>query len=171
MLFIWCAGYPSNGDPSEWEEFKELGKDLFTKQSIKYNEWMREEGFPINTNNKAITDSPYLNVYGYPEELDYIDIRPLPDKWFRVDAFMRKGEQEFKIPDQIRERDEQKSQLIYLSMGSMGSVDVNLMKRFVAILSKSNHKFIVSKGVRGDEYELADNMWVRSRFRRQKCCH
>ena len=39
MLFIWCAGYPSNGDPSEWEEFKELGKDLFTKQSIKYNEW------------------------------------------------------------------------------------------------------------------------------------
>ncbi|CAG2180630.1 unnamed protein product [Oppiella nova] len=64
-----CSGYPSNGDPSEWEEFKELGKDLFTKQSIKYNEWMREEGFPITTNNKAIIDSPYLNIYGYPEEL------------------------------------------------------------------------------------------------------
>jgi len=120
---------------------------------------MTEEGFPTVEVNKPYSESPYLNIYGYPEELDYTDIRPIPEKWCRIDAFMRKGEQEFKIPEKFRERDEQKSKLIYLSMGSMGSVDVNLMKRFVKILSKSNHKFIVSKGVRGDEYELADNMW------------
>jgi UDP:flavonoid glycosyltransferase YjiC (YdhE family) len=41
----------------------------------------------------------------------------------------------------------------------MGSVDVELMKRLVEILAKSPHKFIVSKGLLHDKYELADNMW------------
>ncbi|CAG2178846.1 unnamed protein product [Oppiella nova] len=33
------------------------------------------------------------------------------------------------------------------------------MKRLVAILSKSKHRFIVSKGVNHEKYSLADNMW------------
>ncbi|CAG2118169.1 unnamed protein product, partial [Medioppia subpectinata] len=64
-----------------------------------------KEGFPLVANNRAIPDSPYLNIYGYPEELDYTDICPMREKWFRIDAFMRKSEQEFKIPDKFRERD------------------------------------------------------------------
>ncbi|CAG2104069.1 unnamed protein product [Medioppia subpectinata] len=103
------SGYPSNGDRKEWEKFKELSKDMFKNQSFKYNEWMKEKGFPVTTNNRAIDDSPYLNIYGYPEELDYTDLRPLPEKWLRVDAFMRRGEkQEFKIPDKFRDRDIEK---------------------------------------------------------------
>ncbi|CAG2105980.1 unnamed protein product [Medioppia subpectinata] len=39
------------------------------------------------------------------------------------------------------------------------SANVDLMKRLVSILSISQHKIIVSKGVLGDTYELADNMW------------
>ncbi|CAG2119249.1 unnamed protein product, partial [Medioppia subpectinata] len=155
-----CSGYPSNGDRQKWQEFRELSKNMFKKQSIKYNEWMKEEGFPVNNENNTLPNSPYLNIYGFPEELDYTDLRPLPEKWLRVDTFMRKGEkQEFKIPDKFRDRDIEKSKLIYLSLGSMGSVNVDLMKRLLSILSKSNHKFIVSKGLLGDTYELADNMW------------
>lgn len=42
----------------------------------------------------------------------------------------------------------------------MGSIDVELMKRIVAVLAKTPHKYIVSKGLRGDEYELpAANCW------------
>ncbi|CAG2109691.1 unnamed protein product [Medioppia subpectinata] len=112
------SGYPSNGNRKEWEKFKELSKDtMFKSQSIKYNEWMKEEGFPATTNNRVIDDSPYFNIYGYPEELDYTDLRPLPEKWLRVDTFMRRGEKQ------------------------------------------DQHKIIVSKGVLGDTYELADNMW------------
>jgi len=33
------------------------------------------------------------------------------------------------------------------------------MKRLVNILSKTKHKFIVSKGFLGETYELPDNMW------------
>ena len=106
--------------------------------------------------------SPFLNMYAYPEELDYTDIRPIPDKWVALDTFARKGEEKFEIPDKFKDRDEETQKLIYLSMGSMGSIDVELMKRLVGILAKSRHKFIVSKGLLGDEYELADNMWGRN---------
>ncbi len=49
--------------------------------------------------------------------------------------------------------------LVYLSLGSLGSADVELMKRLVRVLSRSPHRFIVSKGPQHSEFELADNMW------------
>jgi UDP:flavonoid glycosyltransferase YjiC (YdhE family) len=64
--------------------------------------------------------------------------------------------QHFEIPQKLRNKS---GKLIYLSMGSMGGADLELMKRLVSILSKSKHRFIVSKGVFHDQYELADNMW------------
>ncbi|CAG2109768.1 unnamed protein product, partial [Medioppia subpectinata] len=153
------SGYPSN-DPKDWDKYRAFMTDAHKRRNIIYNEWMKEEGYPINTDNTSFPISPYLNIYGYPEELDYTDIRPIPQKWLRVDTFMRRGEkQEFKIPDKFRDRDIEKNKLIYLSLGSMGSANVDLMKKLVSILSKSQHKIIVSKGVLGDTYELADNMW------------
>ena len=122
---------------------------------------MTELNLPTLDQNQGmcIPHSPFLNIYGYPAELDYTDIRPNPDKWVGVDAFTRKGEETFDIPEKFKDRDEKTQKLIYLSLGSMGSIDVELMKRLVGILAKSNHKFIVSKGLLGDQYELADNMW------------
>ena len=49
--------------------------------------------------------------------------------------------------------------LVYLSLGSLGSADVELMQRLVDVLSRAPHRFIVSKGPQHDEFELADNMW------------
>jgi UDP:flavonoid glycosyltransferase YjiC (YdhE family) len=70
---------------------------------------------------------------------------------------MRSGNEDtFEIPEKLRNKS---GKLIYLSMGSMGGTDVELMKRLVSILSKSKHRFIVSKGPLHDQYELADNMW------------
>jgi UDP:flavonoid glycosyltransferase YjiC (YdhE family) len=93
----------------------------------------------------------------FPEEVDYTDIRQMPSKWHRFDCFKRSGNEDtFEIPEKLRNKS---GKLIYLSMGSMGGADVNLMKRLVSILSKSKHRFIVSKGPLHDEYELADNMW------------
>ena len=51
------------------------------------------------------------------------------------------------------------SALIYLSLGSLGSADVDLMRRLVDVLGRTPHRYIVSKGPRHEEYELAPNMW------------
>ena len=48
--------------------------------------------------------------------------------------------------------------LVYLSLGSLGSADVELMRALVAALADTPHRYIVSRGPRHDEYELADNM-------------
>ncbi len=101
--------------------------------------------------------SPYLNIYGFPLELDYLDMRPLPQKWYRFDNLKRSGTQyHFELPESVRNSS---GKLIYFSMGSMGGADIDLMKRLITILSKSPNKFIVSKGPLHEQIELSDNMW------------
>ena len=41
-----------------------------------------------------------------------------------------------------------------LLLGTLGSIDVELMRRITTALGKTPHKFIVSKGQRHDEYDL-----------------
>jgi UDP:flavonoid glycosyltransferase YjiC (YdhE family) len=48
--------------------------------------------------------------------------------------------------------------LVYLSLGSLGSADVDLMQRLVDVLAKTPHRYIVSKGPQHDLITLADNM-------------
>ncbi len=52
---------------------------------------------------------------------------------------------------------------MYLSLGSLGSADVELMRRLVAVLADTPHRYVVSKGPRADEFELPDNMWGEAR--------
>lgn len=48
--------------------------------------------------------------------------------------------------------------LVYLSMGSMGSVNLKLMRRLVEALGKTKHKYIVSKGHLHEHLKLERNM-------------
>lgn len=100
----------------------------------------------------------FVETKGYPEELDYADIFPIPENFARVDAFMRQTPDKYELPPQVQEMPGEK--LIYLSLGSMGSVDIVLMQRITSILAKNEkYRVIVSKGPRADEYELPSNCW------------
>ena len=48
--------------------------------------------------------------------------------------------------------------LIYVSLGSLGSADVELMNRLVAALAETPHRYVVSKGPQHELIELAQNM-------------
>jgi len=137
--------------------FKQIRKELNAQVWKSFNNWIISEGYPSLPENKFIIPSPYLNIYGFPEEVDYTDVIQLPENWYRLDSFKRSGDKDsFEIPQKLKNRS---GKLIYLSMGSMGGADVKLMKRLVSILSKSQHRFIVSKGPLHDSYDLAHNMW------------
>jgi len=139
------------------ENFREEKSKALKETWNSFNNWIVSQGLPPLPHNKFILPSPYLNIYMFPEEIDYTDLRQLPSNWYRFDCFKRSGNEEsFEIPEKLRNRS---GKLIYLSMGSMGGADVQLMKKLVSILSKSEHRFIVSKGPLHEEYELADNMW------------
>ncbi|MGZ4318297.1 MAG: glycosyltransferase, partial [Gaiellaceae bacterium] len=48
--------------------------------------------------------------------------------------------------------------LVYVSLGSLGSADVELMNRLVAALADTPHRYVVSKGPQHELIELAPNM-------------
>ncbi|CAG2167877.1 unnamed protein product [Oppiella nova] len=152
------SGLSSLADPSEWKHYRDVRKQyLDTEPWIKYNEFMVLKGCPPLQENKFMYTHKYLNIYGYPLELDYLDLRPIPRNVIRFDNLKRTEEDlSFEIPVPLRDRP---GKLVYFSMGSMGGVDVKNMKRLIDILSKSKHRFIVSKGPKHTEYELPDNMW------------
>jgi UDP:flavonoid glycosyltransferase YjiC (YdhE family) len=102
--------------------------------------------------------SPDLNLYVYPQTVDYVDRRPLDDTWTRLDSAVRATDAAFELPESMADRPAG-SALVYLSLGSLGSADVELMRRLVAVLADTPHRYIVSKGPQHADYELASNMW------------
>jgi len=64
----------------------------------------------------------------------------------------------FELPAKFKQELNGKK-LIYFSFGSMGAVDVELMKRISTVLGKTPYRCIVSKGPLADEYDLPDNCW------------
>ena len=44
---------------------------------------------------------------------------------------------------------------MYLSLGSLGSADVELMRRLVGEVADSPHRFVVSKGPQHELFDLA----------------
>ncbi|XP_017492347.1 PREDICTED: uncharacterized UDP-glucosyltransferase YojK-like, partial [Rhagoletis zephyria] len=155
------SGYSVNGDRTDWDEFRSYRKafrDLYIKyQTLLYQEFdyePTEEDFPLPRG--SYPQCKYGYIYGYPEELDYHDVIRIPENYIRVDGFCRESTEPFQLPEGFRKESEK---LIFFSLGSMGGVDVELMKRVTSILSKTPHKTIVSKGPLADEYELPENCW------------
>ena len=148
---------PTNTEREVKEKYRQQLWERNIDLWYKYRDQLIAIGCPPLYEFQYWSPSPYANFYLQPKELDYTDIRPLPDTFHGFDNFKRTGNEDtFEIPESLKNRS---GKLIYLSLGSMGSGNVELMKRLVAILSKSKHRFIVSKGVNHNEYELADNMW------------
>ena len=74
-----------------------------------------------------------------------------------MDSSVRETDEEYELPAEVANRPDD-SALIYLSLGSLGGADVELMQRLVDVLGTTRHRFIVSKGPQADRITLADNM-------------
>ncbi len=95
--------------------------------------------------------SPWLNLYVYPDELDYPRERPLGPTWHNLQASVR-------TTDDPWSPDAGEGRLVYLSLGSLGSADVGLMQRLIDVLGTTDHRVVVSMGPQHDQLTLADNM-------------
>ena len=69
-----------------------------------------------------------LNLSVYPAVADYPRSRPLGSTWHRLESSVRETEEPFEVPESLRDGD---GSLVYLSLGSLGSADVELMRRLV----------------------------------------
>ncbi|NP_001310045.1 uncharacterized UDP-glucosyltransferase YdhE-like [Tetranychus urticae] len=157
------SGYSVNSDKSKWSEFKDVfnkANAMLFKMPSHISEAM---GFP-EFDPDAFDIEEFLGkvqsfgFYHYPADLDFTECAPIRPNWHRIDCWVRKPDvdTEFVIPEKLQDKP---GKLIYFSLGTLASVDTSMMKKLIAILAKSPHRFIVSKGPRGDALELADNMW------------
>ena len=151
------SGLPA-ADRSEWAAFRARYDETHRPMWTAFDTWVREQGAPALPDLQFIHASEHLNMYVYPEALDYIAARPLDATWHRLESSVRTTDAPFELPAQVRDRPSD-SALIYLSLGSLGSADVELMRRIVESLGRTRHRFIVSKGPQQAEYDLAPNMW------------
>ena len=150
------SGYAQD-DKGPWPAFIDQYRSTHFEMWSAFNEWVQQQGAPALPELEFIHESEAANLYVYPKEADYTDVRPLDDTWHRMDSSVRETDDNYQLPEKVRNRPEG-SALIYLSLGSLGSADVALMKRLVDVLGTTPHRFIVSKGPQHNDFELADNM-------------
>jgi len=151
------SGLPSD-DGSDWAAFAAEYDRAHRETWAAYDEWMRGQGARPLPDLEFMHASETLNLYVYPEVADYTDRRPVDATWRRLDSSVRATDAAFELPEVPASRPAG-SALIYLSLGSLGSADVDLMRRLVGVLADTPHRYIVSKGPQHAEFDLAPNMW------------
>ncbi len=155
------SGYPQ-ADSSDWKQFRFEFESTHRDMWSSFNDFVVKSGAPVLPDLEFIHTSKVANLYVYPAEADYVGERPLDSTWTRMDSSVRSTDEPYEIPTEVANRPEA-SALVYLSLGSLGSADVDLMKRIISVLGKTPHRYVVSMGPAHDEYVLAENM-VGSEF-------
>jgi MGT family glycosyltransferase len=145
------SGYPT-ADRTRWAEFREEYARTAGEMQAAFSEFCVERGAPPLSELEFVHESPWLNLYLYPDDLDYARSRALDNTWSNLETSVRATDPEWDPPA----RDG--ASLIYVSLGSLGSADVALMKRLVDVLSRTPQQYVVSKGPQHEAYELAGNM-------------
>jgi MGT family glycosyltransferase len=154
------SGYPIDDD-SGWAEFRAEYERSHRQTWERYNAFVVDAGAPPLPDLEFIHESDVLNLSVYPEVADYPRSRPLAPTWHRLESSVRETEEPFEAPEPLRDGE---GSLVYLSLGSLGSADIELMRRLVSVLAETPHRYIVSKGPRADELDLPDNMWGEARL-------
>ena len=151
------SGLPASSSAT-WVPFREEFDRTHRESWAAFNAWVQEQGAPPLPELEFMHTSPDLNLYVYPEAIDYTDARPLDSSWHRLDSSVRgvpTDDGGFDLSMLERNDD---VRLVYLSLGSLGSADVDLMRRLIELLAGLPYRFVVSMGPCHAELTLADNM-------------
>jgi MGT family glycosyltransferase len=145
------SGYPSEnrtGWPEFWTEYDRVLGPI----QAEFSAWVEDQGAPPLPHRDFIHESRFLNLHVYPAAADYSRSTELGPTWHRLDSCVRAEEEAYEVPV------DGSGAVVYLSLGSLGSADVDLMRRLVEVLSQTDHRVVVSKGPQHQMFDLADNM-------------
>jgi len=148
------SGYPA-ADRSAWPDYWAEYERALGPLQESFDELCRERGAPQLPRGEFIHTSPWLNMWLYPNEVDYARRNPLGDGWHNLEASVRATDAPWELPEPLAYAD---GPLVYLSLGSLGSADVGLMRSLIASLAEASYRVIVSMGPQHSELELAPNM-------------
>jgi len=111
-----------------------------------------------------VLPSPHLNLLLYPRPLQFRRRHPLdPERFVHLDGCVRRESEPYQLPD-FPGREEQP--LVYLSFGSLGVTDVELLQRMIEVLGRAPYRVLVNVGAYLDRYgEPPENVRLASWYR------
>jgi MGT family glycosyltransferase len=145
------SGYPT-ADRAGWPAYVDEFRRTHETMHREFDEFCRARGAPALPELEFIHESPFANLYLYPQEVDYVRSRPLTG-WTNLEANVRSTDAAWTLPELDAD-----GPLVYLSLGSLGAADTALMQSLVDSLSGAPVRVIVSMGPQHDELRLAGNM-------------
>ena len=127
-----------------------------------FNAFLAENGEAPYHIGEFFEASPHLNLLLYPEPVKFDRKTPLDPKRFQyLEGCVRK-EEPYVVPTFTKNND---GPLLYVSFGSLGAGDTELLKRIISALAGSRYRALVNIGDYGSEYgEMPGNVQVAGWF-------
>jgi MGT family glycosyltransferase len=128
----------------------------------RFNAFLAECGLKPYAQAEFLENSPHLNLLLSPEIVRYQRAEPLdPQNFTYLDGCVRK-EAPYALPVFAARNDKP---LVLVSFGSLGAMDVAMIKRMIATFATLPYRFIVNVGPWRDDYaQVPDNVLVESWF-------
>ncbi len=133
------------------EEYHRVHADLLDE----HNDFRRSVGVEPCPPDEFNTHSRWLNMYLFPEIADYERAVPLDATWHRLQSTVRQSEAAFDVAEHVPGD----GKIVYLSLGSLGCMDVELMQRLIDALAAGGHRAVVSMGPLKEQMTLGPSMY------------
>ncbi len=115
-----------------------------------FNRFLAECGEAAYPLGQFFEASPHMNLLLYPEPVTFKRANPLDPARFQYLEGCVRSEAAYEIPRFAANRDKP---LIYLSFGSLGSGDTDLLKRLISSLGRMSLRALVNVGDHIDDYD------------------
>ena len=142
-------------DRSAWGDFAQEYHRQHEDLLRAHNDFRASVGVAACPVDEFNTVSPWANLYLFPEAADYPRARPLDPTWHRLNSTVRTSDAAFDVDEHLPGE----GKVVYLSLGSLGCMDVGLMQRLIDALAQTPHRAIVSMGPLKDQMRLGPNMY------------
>lgn len=147
-------------DRACFERFRARFLEVIAPVHDRFNAFLKEAGEEPYPLGQFFETSPYLNLLLYPEPVRFKRRHPLdPERFQYLDGCVREVGG-YEVPPFQANAD---APLIYVSFGSLGAGDVDLLKRVIAALGKLPYRALVNVGDYIDAYDsVPDNVHIES---------
>ena len=143
------------GDRREWQAFRAEYHRVHVDLLAEHNEFRASVGVEPCPLDEFNTTSPWLDLYEFPGAADYRRSRRLGATWHRLESSVRSTEAPFDVASVLPGE----GKVVYLSLGSLGCMDLALMQRLIDTLATTDHRVIVSMGPLKDQMRLGPRMY------------
>ncbi len=142
--------------------FRDKFKHVIKPIHEDFNEFLKstgEEPYPLGEFFEA---SPWMNLMLYPEPVAFARSQPLDPVRFQYLEGCVRNEEPYTVPQFAANNDKP---LLYISFGSLGSGDTDLLKRIIKTISALPYRALVNVGDYKDEYtDIPPNVIIDSWF-------